>query len=79
MMSSPNVPMHLNRASVIKDALTYLALSQAGLAAAGQVVYLLATTFKQTFSRLVPLSVLWHPSWVNYHVVRSFIPKMDGQ
>jgi multiple sugar transport system permease protein len=69
MATNMSVPKHPNRARSIKDALTYLALSLAGIAAAGPVIYLLATSFKQTYSRLVPLSVLWHPSWVNYHAV----------
>lgn len=69
MVSSANVPMHPNRARAIKDALTYLALSLAGLVAAGPVVYLLATSFKQTFSRMVSLSVLWNPSLVNYQAI----------
>lgn len=69
MASNMNVPMHPNRGRAIKDAFTYLALSLAGIAAAGPVIYLLATSLKQTYSRLVPLSVLWHPSWVNYHAV----------
>jgi multiple sugar transport system permease protein len=69
MVSSANVPMHPNRGRAIKDALTYLALSLAGLAAAGPVVYLLATSFKQTFSRMVSLSVLWSPSLVNYQAI----------
>lgn len=69
MVSSANVPMHPNRARAIKDALTYFALSLAGLVAAGPVVYLLATSFKQTFSRMVSLSVLWNPSLVNYQAI----------
>ena len=63
---TPTTPHRSGRAA---DVATYLALSLASLFAAGPVIYLLATSFKQGYSRLVPLSVLWHPSWVNYHKV----------
>ena len=69
MIATANVPEHQHRARRIKDVFTYLALSLAGLMAAGPVVYLLATSFKQTYSRMVPLSVIWSPSWVNYHTI----------
>ncbi len=69
MIATANAPIHQHRARRIKDFFTYLALSLAALMAAGPVVYLLATSFKQTYSRMVPLSVIWSPSWVNYHTI----------
>jgi multiple sugar transport system permease protein len=69
MTGSANIPAHPNRGRSIKDLLTYLALTIAGLMSAGPVIYLLATSFKQTYSRLVPLSVLWSPSLANYHTI----------
>jgi ABC-type glycerol-3-phosphate transport system permease component len=69
MIATANVPKHQHRARAIKDFFTYLALTMAALMAAGPVVYLLATSFKQTYSRMVPLSVIWSPSWVNYHTI----------
>ena len=69
MIATANVPRHQHRARTIKDFFTYLALTLAALMAAGPVVYLLATSFKQTYSRMVPLSVIWSPSWVNYHTI----------
>jgi ABC-type glycerol-3-phosphate transport system permease component len=57
------------RAKWVKDGLTYLALSLAGLMAAGPIVYLLATSLKQTYSRTVDLSVLWNPTLINYYNV----------
>src|SRR5262249_32284780 len=58
-------PPHRN--AVIKDAVTYLLLIIASLIAAGPVVYLLATSFKQTYSRMVDFSVFRHPTLINYH------------
>jgi multiple sugar transport system permease protein len=69
MIATTNAPIHQHRARTIKDFFTYLALTLAALMAAGPVVYLLATSFKQTYSRMVPLSVIWSPSWVNYHTI----------
>jgi multiple sugar transport system permease protein len=69
MIATANVPRHQHRARTIKDFFTYLALTLAALMAAGPVVYLLATSFKQTYSRMVPLSVIWSPSWANYHTI----------
>lgn len=57
------------RNTAIKDALTYSALTIASLMAAGPVVYLLATSFKQTYTRMVDLSVFRHPTFINYHNV----------
>jgi multiple sugar transport system permease protein len=53
----------------IKDAFTYLSLVIAGAVAAGPIVYLVATSLKQTYTRTVDLSVLWNPSLVNYYNV----------
>jgi len=69
MTGTANIPAHPNRGRTIKDIFTYLALALAGLMSAGPVVYLLATSFKQTYSRMVPLSVLWSPSLANYHTI----------
>lgn len=50
-----------------KDGLTYLALAIAGVIATGPVVFLVATSLDKTFTTSVDLSVLWHPTFVNYH------------
>jgi ABC-type glycerol-3-phosphate transport system permease component len=55
------------RDALLKDVATYAVLILASLMAAGPVVYLLATSFKQTYTRMVDLSVLWHPTFINYH------------
>jgi ABC-type glycerol-3-phosphate transport system permease component len=57
------------RATVAKNGLTYLALAIAGVIAAGPIVFLLATSVKETFTTSVDLSALWHPTFVNYHDV----------
>jgi multiple sugar transport system permease protein len=62
-------PAAIKRNRAIKDGITYLILGIACLAAAGPIVYLVATSLKPTFTRTVDLSVFWNPSWVNYYNV----------
>jgi multiple sugar transport system permease protein len=69
LISTAPSPRNPHRERVVKDAAIYLALSLAGLIAAGPIVYLLATSFKQTYSRMVPLSVLWNPTFANYEAI----------
>src|SRR5688572_26949213 len=57
------------RARWTKDGLTYLALAIAGVIATGPVVFLVATSLDETFTTSVDLSVLWNPTFVNYHDV----------
>ena len=69
MVSQVVEPGAIRRTRAIKDALTYLTLAITGLIAAGPIVYLVATSLKQTYTRTVDLSVLWNPSLVNYYNV----------
>ena len=69
MVSQVVEPGAIRRTRAVKDALTYLTLAIAGLIAAGPIVYLVATSLKQTYTRTVDLSVLWNPSLVNYYNV----------
>lgn len=57
---------HQQRVRVTKDVMTYLVLLIAGIMAAGPIVYLVATSLKQTYTRTVDLSVFRNPSLVNY-------------
>jgi ABC-type glycerol-3-phosphate transport system permease component len=57
------------RARLATDGLTYLALAIAAVVATGPVVFLVATSLKATYTTSVDLSVLWHPTFVNYHDV----------
>jgi multiple sugar transport system permease protein len=57
-----------------KDIATYTILGLVSVMMAGPIVYLLATSLKQTYSRTVPLSVLWNPSWVNYDKIWTVHP-----
>lgn len=54
------------RSQLVKSTLTYLILALAGLVASGPIVYLLATSLKQTYTRMVDLSVFWNPTLANY-------------
>jgi ABC-type glycerol-3-phosphate transport system permease component len=54
------------RSKTLKDAVTYAILTLAGIVAAGPIVYLIATSLKQTYTRTVDLSVFRNPSLVNY-------------
>ena len=69
MTHAATLPKHPYRGRALKDGATYLALSLACLVAAGPIVYLLATSLKQTYSRMVPLSVLWNPTLANYEAI----------
>jgi multiple sugar transport system permease protein len=62
-------PRPIDTVAVVKDVLTYFCLTIIGIVAAGPVIYLLATSLKQTHTRIVSLSVLLHPSLVNYRQV----------
>src|SRR5215216_422720 len=53
----------------LKNGLTYLALILFGVIAAGPIVFLVATSLKETFTRSVDLSALWNPTFKNYHDV----------
>ena len=68
-MTALTEPAAIRRTRMVKDLLTYLALTLAGLIAAGPIVYLVATSLKPTFARVVDLSVFWNPSWENYYKV----------
>ena len=57
MVSQVVEPAAVRRTRAVKDALTYLMLAIAGLIAAGPIVYLVATSLKQTYARTVDLSV----------------------
>lgn len=52
-----------------KDGLTYLVLTVAGLMAATPIIYLLATSLKETYTRIVDLSVFLNPTFINYQTV----------
>jgi multiple sugar transport system permease protein len=55
--------------SAAKDGFTYFSLAVAGLVAVGPIVYLLATSLKETYMRIVDLSVFLHPTLANYRNV----------
>lgn len=61
--------LQARRMALVKDALTYIVLSIAGVATAGPIVYLLATSLKETYTRTVDLSVFLHPTLINYYNV----------
>ena len=67
-------PAGVRRGEWLKNGATYLALSLACLATTGPIVYLLATSLKQTYSRTVDLSVFRNPSLVNYENVWTVHP-----
>ena len=69
MASQVIEPGAIRRTRAVKDAITYVTLAVAGLITAGPIVYLVATSLKQTYTRTVDLSVLWNPSLVNYYNV----------
>ena len=50
MVSQVVEPAAVRRTRAVKDALTYLMLAIAGLIAAGPIVYLVATSLKQTYA-----------------------------
>jgi ABC-type glycerol-3-phosphate transport system permease component len=54
---------------LLKDGLTYLILFVAGFVAATPIIYLLATSLKETYIRIVDLSVFLNPTLVNYQNV----------
>jgi len=65
-MSSVPAHIHQQRIRIAKDVSTYLLLCITGVMAAGPIVYLIATSLKQTYTRTVDLSVFRNPSLVNY-------------
>lgn len=69
MVTPLGEPRTVRAARTAKDAATYLALAIAGVIAAGPIVYLVATSLKQTYTRTVDLTVFWNPSFVNYYNV----------
>lgn len=52
---------------VAADVVTYLLLGMAGVVAVGPIVFLVATSLKEGFVRIVDLSVFKHPTLINYY------------
>lgn len=65
-MAGRTVQNEAKRTRYLKDVVTYVVLIFAGLVTAGPIVYLIATSLKQTYTRTVDLSVFRNPSLVNY-------------
>ncbi len=59
----------LQRNNRLKDVATYGVLVLACVATTGPIIFLLATSLKETYTRTVDLSVFLSPSWTNYHNV----------
>lgn len=67
-------PTTLRRDARLKDVATYAILTIACLVTAAPILYLLATSFKATFTRTVDLSVLWNPTLTNYDAIWTVHP-----
>ena len=53
----------------LKNIATYLLLIVACTITTGPIVFLVATSLKETYTRTVDLSVFLHPTFVNYHKI----------
>lgn len=59
----------IQRIARLKSLATYALLIATCIATTGPIIFLLATSLKETFTRTVDLSVFLDPSWTNYHNV----------
>lgn len=57
------------RSERIKNLITYALLIFACILTTGPIIFLLATSLKETYTRTVDLSVFLHPTFVNYHKI----------
>lgn len=53
----------------LKNIVTYLLLILACTITTGPIIFLVATSLKETYTRTVDLSVFLHPTFVNYHKI----------